>query len=144
MKSLLTKFATTTALATGMALAQTPAAPAPHAPNAVHNRPQMRERMAQELNLTPAQREQAKAIFDRAKEQSRALRQQLKENREQLTAAVKSDNRSEIRSLSAKEGQLRGQMLAIHSEAFAKFYQNLTPDQRAKADQIHQHMRERS
>jgi len=34
-------------------------------------------------------------------------------------------------------------LLTIRSEAQAKFYNTLTPDQRAKADQIHANMQQR-
>jgi Spy/CpxP family protein refolding chaperone len=137
------------ALAAGMALAQAPATPAPGAPagttqHAHRNfRQQRRARFEQQLNLTDAQKAQAKTIFGQARETSKPVREQLKANRQALRAAVKADNRSEIEKLSTARGSLMGKMMAIHSEASAKFYQMLTPEQRAKAEQLHAQFRER-
>ncbi len=155
MKNHWMQLATATALAAGMALAQTPA-PAP--PQAGQGRPgmmghgmmargmgrgMMRQRLMQALNLTDAQKQQAKAIFQEARQNAQPLAQQLKDNRTALAAAVKANDTAQIQSLSVQQGTLRGQMLAIHSEAMAKFYGTLTPDQKAKADQLQQKIRQR-
>ena len=52
---------------------------------------------------------------------------------------MKAGKTADIERLSAEQGQLMGKMMAIHSEAFAKIYQTLTPEQRVKADQMQQH-----
>ena len=67
----------------------------------------------------------------------------MRQNREALHAAVKANNTSEIERLSSQQGELHGKALAIRSEAMAKFYAILTPEQRTKWDQIHQQMRQR-
>jgi len=103
----------------------------------------MRQRMIQALNLTDAQQQQANSIFQQAKQQAQPIVQQLKQNREALEAAVKANNVSQIQTLATQQGTLRGQVLAIRSTAWAQFYSMLTPDQRAKADQIHQQMKQR-
>jgi len=144
MNSQFTNFFTAAALATGLALAQTPAAPhTPAAPKAGHGRQMMRHRMAKALGLTADQKQQAKAIFQQAKQEAQPVAQQLKQNRETLAAAIKANNVSQIQTLSAQQGNLRGQALAIRSEAMAKFYGTLTPDQKAKADQIRQRIKNR-
>lgn len=150
MKKQILTFMATGAMAAGMAFAQsTPATSAPGTQSAptqgTHRNfmKQRRERMAQQLNLSDAQRAQAKTIFSQARETAKPVREQLKANREALRAAVKADNRSEIQKLSAVRGNLMGKMMAIHSEAAAKFYQTLTPEQRAKADQLHAQFRQR-
>jgi Spy/CpxP family protein refolding chaperone len=129
-----------------MAIAQTPA------PQAGSNAPerqghpfrgQMRQRFMQALNLTDAQKQQAKAIFQQARETSKPIREQLKANREAMAQAVKSDDQKEIRKLSQTEGSLIGQLIANRAEAKAKFYKLLTPEQRVKADQLHQQFRQR-
>ena len=58
-------------------------------------------------------------------------------------AAVKGNDVAQIHSLAAQQGNLRGQLLAMRSEAMAKFYATLTPEQKSKADQMHQRMRTR-
>ena len=107
----------------------------------------MGQRLAQALNLSDAQKEQAKTIFQQAKQNAQPLAQQLKQNREALAAAVKANDAAQIHSLAAQQGNLRGQMVAIRSEAMAKVYSTLTPDQKVKADQMRQqmksHMRQR-
>jgi Spy/CpxP family protein refolding chaperone len=148
MKQQIVKFATVAALAAGMALAQAPATPAAPAQGKGNHawtarKGARRQRMMQALNLTDAQKQQAKAIFQQAKQNSQSIRQQLKQNREALAAAVKADDVARIHSLAAQEGTLKGQMLGIRSEAMAKFYGTLTPDQKAKADQLHQQLKTR-
>jgi Spy/CpxP family protein refolding chaperone len=140
------KFATIATMAVGMALAQTPAAPAAQA-NAGKGRAAMkhavRKRMMQALNLTDSQKQQAKAIRQQARQNAEPLRAQLKQNREALAAAVKAGDVAQIHSLSLQRGNLLGQLLGIKSEAQAKFYSELTPDQKAKADQMRQRIQQR-
>ena len=144
MKESILKLTAAAALAAGMAFAQTTPAPAqpgtarPHA-----GRQAMRHRMVQALNLSDSQKQQAKAIFQQTRQTAKPIADQLKQNREALSAAVKANNVAQIDSLSAQQGTLRGQLLAARSEGMAKFYALLTPDQRAKADQMHDRMKQR-
>src|SRR5581483_7072508 len=142
------KFAAIAALAAGMAMAQAPAAPAnPAQPLAGKawrtHRGAFGQRMAQALNMTDAQKAQAKAIFQQARQNAQPVAQQLKQNREALAAAVKANDVAQIHSLSLQQGNLRGQLLGIRSEAMAKVYATLTPEQKTKADQMHQQMKTR-
>jgi Spy/CpxP family protein refolding chaperone len=140
MKKTFTRFATVGALASGMLFAQTPAPPAPSQPPAQHRqwkRGQFFDRMAAQLNLTDDQKQQAKTILQSARESSRPLREQLRQSRMALRNAVKAGKSdAEIDQLSANVGNLVGQMTANHTKAFAKVYNLLTPEQRAKADQL--------
>jgi Spy/CpxP family protein refolding chaperone len=120
MKLTIARFAAVAALAAGMAFAQTPAAP-----------------------LTPAQKEQARAIRQQARQTAEPLEQQLKTKREALAAAVKANDVAQIHSLAAQCGQLQGQLLGIRSEARAKVYSTLTPEQKAKADRVRQRLEKR-
>jgi len=141
MKSFLMKFATVAALAAGMAFAQTPAPqtsqPAP-GKAAVRPRAAMRHRMFQSLNLTPDQKQQAKAIFQQTRQSIQPIAQQAKQNRQLLADAVKANDSAQIQKLASKQGSLQSQMLTLRSESMAKFYSLLTPDQRTKLDQMHQ------
>jgi Spy/CpxP family protein refolding chaperone len=149
MKRQLTRLAAVGAVAAGMIFAQAPApAQAPTAqPNqnrtATNHRAIARRHMFQALNLTPAQKQSAKAIFQQAREAARPVRDQLRQNREAMTAAVKADNKGQIEQLSAERGKLMGQLTTARTEAMASFYHELTPQQRAKADQIHQRLEAR-
>ena len=141
MKTRLIQYAAVTALTTGLVFAQTPS-PSPQAgrPNLVRLH---MARIAQALNLSDAQKAQAKSIFQQARLTAQPVREQLKQNREALQAAIKSGNDAQIQSISQAQGSLLGQMVAIRSQAAVKFYALLTPEQRAKADQLKQQFQQR-
>jgi Spy/CpxP family protein refolding chaperone len=93
-------------------------------------------RMAEYLNLTDAQKEQAKAAFQQAHQEAQPVRTQLQQNRLALADAVKAGkSEAEIQGLANTTGTLVGQLVAIRTGAFAKVYATLTPEQRQKADQ---------
>jgi len=93
-------------------------------------------RLANYLNLTDAQREQAKATMQAMRQSAQPIRQQLKQVRQQMFQAIQANDTAAIQQLSAQEGSLKGQVLALRNQAFAKLYASLTPEQRAKADQL--------
>jgi Spy/CpxP family protein refolding chaperone len=131
-------------LAAGLtfAYAETAAPKADHRPANRQEWMQRRfDRMATQLNLTDAQKTQAQAIFKESHESAKQLAPQLKQNHESLAQAVKANNTADIERFAAEQGRLMGKMVAIHSEAFAKIYQTLTPEQRVKADQMKEHFR---
>jgi Spy/CpxP family protein refolding chaperone len=152
MKSNIFRYAGAALVAAGITLAQT----APSGTDNSNNPPARSHsgkramarnhfgKLAEQLNLTDAQKEQAKTIFQEARQQAQPIRQQLRENREALAAAVKAGKGdAEIQQLSATTGSLMGQLTAIRTEAFAKVYATLTPEQRTKADQLHEQMKTR-
>jgi Spy/CpxP family protein refolding chaperone len=138
MKPHLFQFAAVTALAAGVALAQAPATGTRPAPQRVPFAHPVfgHEQMMQALNLTTVQQQQANTIFGDARHKAEPIRQEMRQNREALHAAVKANNTSQIERLSSHQGELQGKALAIRSEAMAKFYAILTPEQRTKADQM--------
>jgi Spy/CpxP family protein refolding chaperone len=153
MKRQLTRLAAVGTMAAGMIFAQaqtTQQAPAgsrnqaqaaqgkvAHGQNAMHNRrSEAHKRMMAALNLTPEQKTAAKAIFSQARETSKPVRMELKQNREAMAAAVKADNKARIEQLSGERGRLMAKLTTNRTEAMAKFYQALTPAQRAKAEQM--------
>jgi Spy/CpxP family protein refolding chaperone len=122
MKHIL-KLVVVTLLATGVVSAQKPA------------RKAARNQIFQALNLSQDQKVQAKAIFQGAVQSGKPVAQQLKQNREALAAAVTGNDATKIQQLSTQQGQLRGQILEIRSDAMAKFLGILTPAQRTAAEQ---------
>ena len=89
------------------------------------------------LNLTADQKAQAQTIVTDARTQMEALAPQLKDQREAVREAVKSgagDNAIQV--LANKQGDLHSQLAAIRIKAMAKFYKMLTPEQKAKADEL--------
>jgi Spy/CpxP family protein refolding chaperone len=145
MKRHLVQFAVVTALAGGMTLAQSPATGTQPAPQKAPFRHPVfgQEQMMQALNLTTAQSQQAKTIFGDAKQKAEPIRQEMRQNLDALYAAEKTDNTSQIERLASRQGELQGKALAIRSEAMAKFYAILTPEQRTKADQMRSRTRQR-
>ena len=58
--------------------------------------------------------------------------------------AVKANNTSAIDQLSQRQATLTAQLTALHSKAMASFYAQLTPEQKAKADEFHGRMKNRA
>lgn len=150
MKKRLIPITTAALLAGGMALAQQ-AVPAPQPSPGQHaraktwrqHRAQRFQKLADALNLTSQQREQAKTILQEARQTAQPVRQQLKAGRQQLADAIKTGKSdADIHTLANHQGNLVGQLIAIRTEAFQKCYGLLTPVQRQKAEQLRQHMRE--
>jgi len=149
MKHNLMKYATIAAMTAGMALAgqqgTQPANSQPPAAKTPMHRPFARARrnFMQSLNLSDAQKAQAKAIFQETRQKAEPVRAELRQNREAMTAAVKADNKADIQKLSRTTGELMGRMTALRAEARAKFYNLLTPEQRATAQKLHAEFRHR-
>jgi Spy/CpxP family protein refolding chaperone len=146
MKKLM-QFALIGASAAGMAFGQV-ASPSGNPPASAHGgaRNMIRQHMdniAQKLNLTDAQKQEFHTIFQQAHQKAMPVREELRTNREALAAAVKADRSADIQQLATARGKLVGQITAIYSEAGAKFYQTLTPEQRTKYDQMRLDFRQR-
>jgi Spy/CpxP family protein refolding chaperone len=124
----------------GMLAAQTPAtpqsAPASHARRAKTG---MVQRLSARLSLTPDQQNQARAIFKQSRADASAFAPKLREERVALKAAVKSDNEAQIDRILNQNSQLNTQARANHAKAMAKFYQILTPAQKAQFDKMGTH-----
>ncbi len=88
--------------------------------------------MAEFLGLTEAQKADAKAIRQAARDQSRPIRQQLRANRQALGAAVQAGDTVQIDTLAAEHGQLQGQLVAIGAKTRVEFFNVLTPEQQQK------------
>jgi Spy/CpxP family protein refolding chaperone len=89
------------------------------------------------LSLTDDQKQQAIAIFDAAEQASTALRDSLRQQRQDLNDAAKSAAAdSQIDQLATTLGDLLGRLTAIQTKAFAKFYALLHTDQRTMLDQL--------
>ena len=150
MKRQIVKFAAVGSMAAGMIFAQAqPAQPAPPGHSAQsgqaaqgqkgmwNHRFQARQRMMAALNLTPDQKTMAKSIFGQAREASKPVRMELRQNREAMAAAIKANDQGQIAKLGAEQGKLTAKLATNRADAMAKFYQTLTPAQRAKSDEMH-------
>jgi Spy/CpxP family protein refolding chaperone len=93
--------------------------------------------MANYLELTDAQKEQAKAIFQDARAQSKPVADQLRQLRQGAKAAVKEGrSEAELEQIAQRTGPLVSQLAANHLKAMAKFRAILTPEQVDKLDKI--------
>ena len=115
------------ALAAGMALGQSGPA---HSLRRAGQGATM-QRLAADLNLTDAQKQQVRAIFSTSRQAARPVEDQIRQSRLALAAAVKSGaSDADIDKLSNSLGPLLAQASAIRAKSFAKFYGTLTQDQK--------------
>jgi Spy/CpxP family protein refolding chaperone len=90
------------------------------------------------LGLTPAQQAQEKSIFQEARQSGQPVRQQLRQTRQSLRAAVQANDAAQIQQLATTEGSELGQLMAVQSTAMAKVHQILTPEQQQKLSALQQ------
>lgn len=95
------------------------------------------------LGLTEEQKAQAKSIFGAAREQGKPVMEQLKSGHQAMAEAVKANDADRIKQLADSQAALMAQLIAIRSQAMAKFYATLTPEQKAKADEFRSRVKER-
>jgi len=89
------------------------------------------------LNLTADQKTQAQAIVEDARTQVQALAPQLKDQRQAIRDAAKNNaDDNTIQLLATKQGELHSQLAAIRIKSMVKFYKMLTPEQKAKAEEL--------
>lgn len=105
-----------------------------------HDPARMLDHVSLMLDLTDAQKQTAKTLFESARSQAEPVIAQLKQGHEEISAAVKSNNTAALDTLSARQGALIGQVIAIHTKTFGQFYTQLTPAQKEKAEKIHTQM----
>ena len=134
MKSILTA-AGVSGLAAAMAFAQAPQGTAPAHPHRMEGRRATRRKMMiGYLGLTNQQQTQAKAIFSSAHGSAQPLRQQLKQVRADLHAAIQAGQ--PVNDLAANEGKLHGQLVAIRANAAEQFRGLLNPAQLQKLQDL--------
>lgn len=92
------------------------------------------------LSMTPAQRTEVQTVVQKARQSAEPVEHQLKATNQALRTAVRSDDTAKIQQLSTTEGQEIGQLAAIRNSAVAQVYKTLTPDQKQRADALHQLM----
>lgn len=135
------RFTAVAAIAGGMLLVAAQEVPN-DAPAQTAPRQQRGARLAQYLNLSPAQQSQLQADFQAVRQSAQPIRQQLKQIRTDMSQAIRANDTGKIDQLSAQQANLKGQLSAMRNETMAKLYNNLTPEQKAKADQLPGHFRQ--
>jgi Spy/CpxP family protein refolding chaperone len=103
----------------------------------------LRGKVAAALGLSATQKQQIKTIRQQARLTAQPVTDQLKQNRQALTAAIKAGDAATIQALSKTQGELRGQALTVRSQAQAQIYAELTTDQRQKFEALRSRLQQK-
>jgi Spy/CpxP family protein refolding chaperone len=96
------------------------------------------------LDLTDAQEANLKTLIEQGREEAQPLLEQLKSGHDQVAAAVKAGkSEAEVAAIAESQGAVMGKLAALHARNITRFYAQLTPEQRQKAEELHNQMRER-
>ncbi len=125
--------APTTQTSTDQATAQSPAAGQKFQARMVQRRV---AKMTALLSLTPAQQTQVAAILTSAAQSRTGERGSMKQARAQMRTAIESNDSATIEQVSNTIGNMAAQNAAARAKTAASIYQILTPDQKAKAQQL--------
>lgn len=98
----------------------------------------MLEHISQELGLTDAQKAQAKTLMDAQRAAGEERHAKLDEIRKQIDAATANGQFDEnvVRPLAQQQAQLMADEMVDHLRMHSQMYALLTPEQKAKADQM--------
>lgn len=100
--------------------------------------------MSDYLDLTPGQKEMAKATFGAARQSAEPVVAQLKQTGEQAHAAVKAGRSdAELRQIANSIGPLVSQLAYTHLSAMSKIYATLSQPQKDKLDRLREQVKER-
>ena len=103
-----------------------------------------REFIATYLGLTDAQKAQVRAIFEGTRTSAEPVVEKLKAGHDEMAAAAKRGaSDAELQAIADRQGALVGQMIGVHAKSMSKAYALLTPEQKEKADKLHEMAKER-
>jgi len=97
--------------------------------------------LARELNLTDAQKQQIKTMMQAQRTTMRPLMQQMAQNRLAMLNATASGayDQAKVQAIANQQSQLMAQLMTQKASIHSQIYnQVLTPEQKAKADQLRQ------
>lgn len=101
------------------------------------------DRMSTALSLTDQQKQQAKTIFSSEREAARPIRQELRQERKTVAAAIRTGKSpAEVQQIAKNEGPALGNLAGMRAAAFSKFYAELTPAQQQKLAGLRQEWRQ--
>ena len=97
------------------------------------------EHLAQALNLTEAQAAELKPFLDSERQTVDALMQKLGDLHKQLEEATKDGHfdEAQVRGLATQMAQAQADLMVEHERLKAKIYNTLTPEQRARMEELH-------
>ena len=92
------------------------------------------ETISEQLKLDKDQKKQLKSFFDAAAKQAAPVRDQIRQNRQEMAAAMAAGkSEAEINEIAAKQAPLVAQMLAVETKAFGQVVGILKDDQKKRA-----------
>lgn len=96
------------------------------------------DRLAARLDLSTEQRDKVRAIVDKARPETRALRDKLADSRQQLRTLIRQGNakESEVRKLAEAQGRLQADMIVQHAKIHNAIDAVLTAEQREQFRQM--------
>ena len=100
--------------------------------------------MAEALNLTDYQKEQAKAIREKYRASSEEVRTQMRTLHEQLKAAKEANNTAEVERLTQQRETVSAKAKETFTAQRNELRSILTADQQAKFDQMRERHGDRS
>jgi protein CpxP len=104
----------------------------------------MVEHLARELNLTDAQKAQAKQIEDSLRESTKPLHEQLfKLGGGPLDGFKDGFDESAVRSAAQARASIQVELEVAHARAMSQIYAILTPEQKAKLAELRQQFEQR-
>jgi Spy/CpxP family protein refolding chaperone len=96
-----------------------------------------------ELNLTDDQKIQVKAIFDSSRETVKPVLDELKANREKLMQlSGQAFDVAQVSEIAKRQGELMSQLIVEHERAKSKIFAILTDEQKAKAKEMQDKMKD--
>jgi protein CpxP len=101
-----------------------------------HHRHSMVRRLARKLNLTDAQKAQAKANQKAFFEANKPAFEQARATRQEFKAAKQANDAAKMDALKATMQSQRAQLKQLRDQQVAQFVSILTPEQKAQFDQL--------
>jgi protein CpxP len=97
------------------------------------------------LDLTEEQKTQIKQIRQASREKIKPLREQLKANRQKLQELSANGNfdEAQVTAIANSQAAVQAQLIVEKERVKSQTFQILTPEQRAKAEQLKQQRKER-
>jgi Spy/CpxP family protein refolding chaperone len=98
--------------------------------------------LAEDLELSDAQREEISGIMDAAREEGAPLWEQMEASRQALKDATTAEpfDENAVRAAAAQMGAVTAEMAIHRAGVLAQVRSVLTPEQQARADELHQSM----
>jgi periplasmic protein CpxP/Spy len=105
--------------------------------------PEMVDHIAQELNLTEAQKTQVKTLLEAGQATVAPLQQKMEDVHKQLELATANGqfDEAQVRALATQQAQLMAETIVEHERMKSKIFNILTPEQRTKAEEMHKRHR---